>query len=61
MFESLITHTTDGWTPDQSHKLQAYNVKPYCELFLPFKHRSALAKFECDVAPLRLETRRYEG
>ena len=26
----------------------------------PFKHRSALAKFRCGIAPLRLETGRYE-
>ena len=38
-----------------------FQVEPYCELFLPFKHRSALAKFRCGVAPLRLETGRYEG
>ena len=27
---------------------------------LPYKHRSALAKFCCGVAPIRLETGRYE-
>ena len=38
-----------------------YQVVHYCELFLPLKHRSALSKFRCEVAPLRLETGRYEA
>ena len=38
-----------------------YQVEPYCELCLPLNHRSALSKFRCRVAPLRLETGRYEG
>ena len=38
-----------------------YQVEPYCELFLPLKHRSALSKFRRKVAHLRLETGRYEG
>ena len=29
-------------------------------MLLPLKHRSALAKFCCGVAPIRLETGRYE-
>ena len=37
-----------------------YEVKTYCKLQLPYTHRSALAKFRCGVAPLRLETGRYE-
>ena len=37
-----------------------YLAEPYCELFLPAKHRHALAKFRCGVAPLRIETGRYE-
>ena len=38
-----------------------YQVEPYCRMFLPFKYRSALSKFRCRVAPLRLETGRFEG
>ena len=38
-----------------------YHVEPYCQMFLPFKHRSTLSKFRCGVAPLRLETGRFEG
>ncbi len=37
-----------------------YIVEPYCTIILPLKHRSAFAKFRCGVAPLRLETGRYE-
>jgi hypothetical protein len=36
-------------------------LKIYVYLPMPTKHRSALAKFRCRVAPLRLETRRYEN
>ena len=38
-----------------------YHVEPYCQMFLPRKHRSELSKFRSGVAPLRLETGRYEG
>ena len=38
-----------------------YQIENNCRLTLPFPHRSALAKFRCDVAPLRLETGRYEN
>ena len=37
-----------------------YIVEPYCKIILPLKHRSAFAKFRCGVAPLRIETGRYE-
>ena len=30
-------------------------------MVLPLKHRSAFAKFRCGVAPIRLETGRYEN
>ena len=33
----------------------------YCKIIMPKCHRSAFAKFRCGVAPLRLETGRYEG
>ena len=36
-----------------------YNTELYCKLQLPYGHRSALAKFRCGVAPLRIETGRY--
>ena len=30
-------------------------------MLLTLKHRSAFAKFRCGVAPIRIETGRYEG
>lgn len=38
-----------------------YTVEPYCKLNMSFGHRSAYAKFRCGVAPLRIETGRYEN
>ena len=48
------------------NKLRTYRPfkKKYCTEYMgriPAKHRSALSKFRCGVAPLRLETGRYEG
>jgi hypothetical protein len=37
-----------------------FEVETYCKLQLPYAHRSEFAKFRCGVAPLRLETGRYE-
>ena len=37
-----------------------YETENYLTVNLPFRHRSALAKFRCGVAPLRIETGRYE-
>ena len=36
-------------------------TEAYCKIFLPLRHRSAFAKFRCGVAPLRIETGRYEN
>jgi len=38
-----------------------YMLENYVNARIPLKHRSALAKFRCGVAPLRLETGRYEN
>lgn len=38
-----------------------YKVEEYCKIVLPLKHRSAFSKFRCGVAPLRIETGRYEN
>ena len=50
------------------NKLQNYSlyktsfyVEPYCQLILPPKHRSSLSKFRCGVAPIIIETGRYEN
>ena len=36
-------------------------TEDYVRALLPRSHRSALAKFRCGTAPLRIETGRYEG
>ena len=38
-----------------------YKTERYCEIMLPVKHRSAYSKFRLGVAPIRIETGRYEG
>ena len=38
-----------------------FKTEQYCKFMLPMNHRSAFAKFRCGVAPLKLETGRYEG
>ena len=38
-----------------------FNTEKYVECILPRLHRSALAKFRCGTAPIRIETGRYEG
>ena len=50
------------------NKLQIYKLmntrfaaENYCNLILPPRHRAAFSKCRCGVAPLRIETGRYEG
>jgi len=38
-----------------------YVTEQYCKLIMPPRHRSAFCKFRCGVAPIRIETGRYEG
>lgn len=38
-----------------------FEVERYCKIILPLQHRSAFARFRCGVAPLRIETGRYEN
>ena len=38
-----------------------FKVEDYCKMLLSFKHRSSFAKLRCSVAPIRIETGRYEG
>ena len=59
---------TTGIRGNGRNKLRTYSIfktdyetENYCKLILPMKHRSAFAKFRCGVAPLKLETGRYEG
>ena len=49
-------------------KLRTYKIfksdnetENYLTVNLPIRHRSALAKFRCGIAPIRTETGRYEG
>ena len=37
-----------------------YEVEAYVKTVMPRCHRSALAKFRCGVAPIRVENGRYE-
>ena len=50
------------------NKLRLYKVlktdfttEQYCKIILPVKHRSAFSKLRLGVAPIRIETGRYEG
>ena len=38
-----------------------FKTEKYCQIIMPLKHRSAFAKFRCGVAPLKIETGRYEN
>ena len=38
-----------------------YATEQYCKMILPPAHRSAFSKFRLGVAPIRIETGRYEG
>ena len=53
--------------PNQRNKLRTYRqfkheycTEPYVTEVLNRQHRIALAKFRCPLAPLRIETGRYE-
>lgn len=57
-----------GSTGNTRNKLRTYQLfkeefktEKYLYISMSAKHRSALAKFRCGVAPLRLETGRYEN
>ena len=39
----------------------SYFTEHYCKLILPPTHRSALNKFRCGVAPIWIETGKYES
>ena len=56
-------NNNNGWTGSGGNKLrtyklfkQSFHTEQYCEIIMSHSHRSALAKFRCGVAPLRLET-----
>ena len=40
---------------------QSFAVEKYCLMIMPSSHRSSFSKFRCGVAPIRIETGRYEN
>lgn len=61
-------HSPIGPSGRVSNKLRTYalfktdfKAKIYCRKPLPHRQRAAFAKFPCGVAPLRIETRRFEN
>ena len=59
---------TESKSKKGRNKLRTYNLfkldfltEAYCKMTLPYHFRSAFAKFRCGVAPLRVETGRYEN
>ena len=42
-------------------RMCSYCIENYCKLIMPFKHQSSMAIFRRGVAPLRIETGRYEN
>ncbi len=40
---------------------QSYEVESHLKNIMPYKYRSAFSKFRCGVAPIRIETGRYEN
>ena len=38
-----------------------FAVEKYYKIILPPRHRTAFSKFRCGVAPIRIETGRYES
>ena len=62
-----VTNSDRGASTSGMNKLRtykrfkdAYEVEAYMKTVMPRCHRSALAKFRCGVAPIRVETGRYE-
>ena len=65
-FESV--HNPVGPSGRGGNKLRMYalfksvfEAEMYCKKLLPLRHRAAFAKFRCGVAPLRIETGRFEN
>ena len=38
-----------------------YIAEDYCKSFIPISHRSAISRLRCGVAPIRIETGRFEN
>ena len=39
----------------------SFETEKYCTVLIPIFHRAAFCKFRCGVAPIRIETGRYEN
>lgn len=66
-WQTLVS-SESGKTGSGRNKLRTYRLfkseyKPenYCKLLMPACHRAAFAKFRCGVAPIRIETGRFEN
>ncbi|MCG7891260.1 MAG: reverse transcriptase family protein, partial [Candidatus Thiodiazotropha endolucinida] len=64
--ESL--NSASGPARQGGNKLRTYRLfkntfeaEMYCKLIMPPRHRAAFSKFRCGVAPIRIETGRYEN
>ena len=56
------SRSSKGGNKLRTYKLfkSVFETEEYCTMILPRNHRSALSRFRCGVAPIRLETGRYE-
>ena len=56
------SRNSTGGNKLRTYKLfkDSFNTESYCTMILPRSHRSAFSRFRCGVAPIRLETGRYE-
>ena len=64
----ILINNPTGISKKGDNKLRTYctfksnfDVEEYCKLVWPPRHRSALCKFRCGVAPIRIETGRYNN
>ena len=56
------SRNSTGGNKLRTYKLfkDTFSTESYCKMILPRSHRSAFSRFRCGVAPIRLETGRYE-
>lgn len=64
----INVHNAVGPSKKGRNKLRTYGMfksvcetEVYCKMILPLRHRAALAKFRCGVAPLQIEIGRFEN
>ena len=62
-----IINSISGTSNRGGNKLRTYKLfkqvlktENYCNMIIPRSHRSAFSRFRCGVAPIRIETGRYE-